>query len=286
MVIKKKESDTRNSNNELQNSPKIHFVYFSCNKHFKYLFLSLQSLKKLKFHSEGKIYIFIDKFDPLTKTNKIKLNGLGLKIVVYKTKKRMSWGGLNVLENEIDGFNKVLNNMNKEDYLAKVDSDILFINKKIFLETVSSGMHMIGTLPKRCTLKYRYAQGGCYFIQKGLLEKIVKIKLKSEIKKIGKKLNIDNLNNIPEDAVMGKLIEKMTNKIKFIDYYVDYREPNKIFNINTKKYSVIHCERGLKTKMESIARKIGVIDIKPGLISITRLNFTDIIYYIKFGWRK
>ena len=56
----------------------------------------------------------------------------------------MSWSGTNLIINELTAFKDINGQISQNDYLAKVDSDILFISDKIFKKVLKSKDMMIG----------------------------------------------------------------------------------------------------------------------------------------------
>jgi len=158
---------------------KIHFICFSCRKHFKYLFASLKSLEKLNSKSIGNIYLSIDKKDFLTKKEINKILDLNLKITI-QANKRITGMGIKSLLNELDIFEKISKNISPNDFVAKIDSDILFISDNIFKKVLKSNGILIGQKEERHGL-FIYTQGGCYFLKNKIIESIINQKLYLQI---------------------------------------------------------------------------------------------------------
>jgi hypothetical protein len=144
---------------------RIHFVYFSCKAHFKYLAKSLESLAKIDLGYMGNIYLYVDRGHFLShqEIDQLKTDLLPA-VSVRKTRYEMSWGGPNVVINELTAYKEVMQEMNKDDYLAKVDSDVLFLSRSIFEDIIRSGGLLIGQ-KETYHLPYLFTQGACYFVR-------------------------------------------------------------------------------------------------------------------------
>ena len=110
---------------------KIHCVYFSCGKHFDHLLISLKTLQRLHLQGIGSMYLYIDKEDSLTNTQINLLKKLKFNLIIKKAKK-VTGAGEQAITTELESFLEIGKEINSEDYIAKIDSDILFVSGDIF----------------------------------------------------------------------------------------------------------------------------------------------------------
>lgn len=210
---------------------KIYPVYFSCGNHFKYLFISLKSLEEIGSKCIGNVYLYIDKDDFISGKQKVKLKKLSLDVVIRKTKYKMSWGGLKLIKNELEAFEEVHSEIRSEDYIAKVDSDIVFISDFIFKYVLASGKDLVG---EGAFTNYKYSQGGLYFLKSRFVPNITKYtdkNFKVEDPKVG------------EDKFIFNLVQRNTDSIWLTKFMMFREEFDKIKEITgewKKKFSVIH----------------------------------------------
>jgi hypothetical protein len=234
------------------NSPrkrKIHFVYFTCKKHFPYLVASLKSLKKLNLRYIRNLYLYVDKKDFLSKYQQDLLRKeFSFNILIRKTRYKMSWGGPKVIINELTAFKEILKDINSNDYLAKVDSDVLFISDNIFKKILKSKKYsLIGQAHNVSNSNIRHIQGGCYFLKGNIIHEITCEPISKLIKKTLDQTN-QKISLCSEDVAMFNLIKNKTNNIKFIDFYLPLNKTNKLTQKDRQKYSITHFEQ-CKEKM-------------------------------------
>jgi hypothetical protein len=146
---------------------KIHCVYFTCDKHFAALQLSLKSLARLRLPFLGRIYLYVDKDDFLTPAHADALTALGLDVVAKKSNRVTGWGE-SAVGVETRAFAELSREINPDDYLAKLDSDVIFISDRTFNEVRASGQDLFGQLVDYWEPAL-FFQGGCYFIRGALL---------------------------------------------------------------------------------------------------------------------
>jgi hypothetical protein len=253
----KKNKETKKQNNKVSKKSKIYLVYFSCKKHFKYLFTSLKSLEKINSKYIGNVYLYIDKRDYLSEDNISQLKTLSLTIILRKTKHRMSWGGPNLILNELTAFKEVSQQINQNDYIAKVDSDILFISDNIFKKVTKSKFSLVGDEFIHPYISYKYIIGGCYFLKNSLIPQITNYPLFEVILEVLKKTG--GYINFAEDAAVFNLIKRNTSNVKFENFYLPSSRINNLNKITKKdkeRYSVIHFWFDKKDKMLEVSRKI------------------------------
>lgn len=193
----------------------VHLVYFSCRRDLKYLKDSLRSLCKLKVGTLGNVYCYTDRHNLLTKAEKESVAECYSKKIVFRTLPyTMSWGGINVLLNEITAFKEISQEMDNDDFLAKIDSDILFISPEIFNKVSKTPFLALGhpTTNNFANSKFLWMQGGGYFLHRALLKDLTKQFLLPAILK-SKRITGESLLEIPEDAAMTRLVEQLTPKV-------------------------------------------------------------------------
>ena len=197
----------------------IHIVYFSCKKHLPYFLISLKSLIKLNSIYLGKIYLYIDEGDYVDEKDVIKLNKITSNIILRKTNNITGYGERCVLS-ELKVFDEVSKEISNNDYIAKADSDIIFLNDNIFHQVLDSNMDLVGH-EVDCYKPFTYVQGGLYFIRSYIVPKIIKHNYREIIDEVLFRINTNLTNKIdtcPEDGFFHMLISKYTNKILFLPF--------------------------------------------------------------------
>jgi hypothetical protein len=212
-----------------RNKSKIHFVYFSCARHFGLLYASLISLSSLYFKNIGNVYLYIDRNDFFTPEQRLLLKKLKLNIKLIKAASVSGWGAETVIV-ELQAFFKIKREISSDDYLAKVDSDVLFISDNLFKVVLNESALLIGEKEvywSPCV----FTQGGCYFLKGELISNIsflnnkeffpVLIKILTEqtkraLNKVARRRNLVILFSCPEDAAVFNLLKLITDKIKFV----------------------------------------------------------------------
>ncbi len=227
---------------------KITCLYFSCFNDFEYLFISLKSLEKLKSNFIKNIYLYMDKKAPFSKEQieKIKKE-FTWEIFLRTTKYNSSSAGVKLIINELSAIRDIIKEINKNDYLAKLDSDVLFISEKIFKEVMRGNN---GALGQRTDAGFM--EGGSCFFSCPVITRIAQRKLYSAIKKVCKMPGCElwdcRINKCPEDRVFFRLLIENCNNIKLLDFRVPTTKKPYLFDksniIITRKsleqYSIMH----------------------------------------------
>lgn len=249
---------------------KIHFAYFTCEKHFEYLLLSLKSLEKLI--GIGKVFINLDKRDNFSEDQKQRIQSLNLDITISKTKYKMSWAGVKVIDNEITAFKEISEKIKSDDFICKIDSDVIFISDEIIKKVIESDELFIGN--EMNYLKgINYFQGGCYFIHKSIIPKLNYDgkSINDTLKKLNEIRGANKyglLDESPEDAAIYDLIIKITSEIESINFFQTNFDEGHILSLNDdemnfkeyfkeycNKYSLIHFEND-KDRMSEFLDKL------------------------------
>ena len=147
---------------------KIHLLYFVCGRHFQCLLISLQSLRRVGIECIGTVYLYVDRDDFFTDAQIDLLHRLIPRLVIRESDNKTTGLGEQAIANEVAVFVEVGKEIGAHDYLAKVDSDILFVSGEIFHEVLQSGEDAVGEL---CDYwePFLFFQGGCYFIKGQLI---------------------------------------------------------------------------------------------------------------------
>ena len=228
---------------------KIHAVYFSSRKHFDLLYISLNSLRLLNLPFLGCIYLYIDKSDFLTDRQFKLLNRLRLTLKIREVNK-VTQSGEMLIYTELRAFKDISEEVSPEDYMAKIDSDVLFLSRDIFLEVLRSNKDVIG---QECNVwdPFIYFQGGCYFIKCALVPNIVSFdkdlpeKVLKYMNSIAIKKGYMPMTSCPEDAFIYHIIKARSESIRLTDFYGTW---NDLFQFN-KRISAIHFENVKKEDM-------------------------------------
>jgi hypothetical protein len=201
----------------MESKPKIHFVYFTCGSHFRHLFASLRSVTNVDFKHIGKIFVYADRNDPISPKQIEQLENSDLEnVIIKKTKYEMAWGGVNVIINELTAFQELTSEINENDYLAKVDSDVLFTSTLSLQKIIDSGKALVGQkcrIPKR---NYMFSQGNCYFLKRCTAYKISRVSITDAIKRASR-LTGYFLTTCPEDVAIFILASSYIDDIELWD---------------------------------------------------------------------
>ena len=210
-----------------QDAARMHFVYFTCGRHFDYLLQSIRSLAGTGFGPTGNIYVYVDKKDGFSEEQAAALrNGAGpdAGLVLRKTKHPMAWGGAGVIVNELEAFKQIAGGMGPDDYLAKVDSDILFSSDRIFKKVMESGMDVVGqkTTNEFATRNAEDAwmQGGLFFLRRKAAAALSRQPALFQFLDTLKRTN-RGITDCPEDAFLFFLGSRLGLKIEMMRYMLD-----------------------------------------------------------------
>lgn len=219
---------------------KIHPVYFSCGRHFNYLFISLVSLEKVHSKYIGKVYIYSDKDNPLTISQESALVKIKLDINLRNGDSFAGGYGKQAVLTELKAFREVEKELAPGDYIARVDSDTVFISDSVFNRVLESNALFVGQ-------KFTYwkpvifQEGALYFLKKEIIPQIENpddnelSQLLSQNNKAIKKKTGKVLAECGDDVIIYNLVRHKTDKIKFIDFFI----PLKSLRFK-RKYSVLH----------------------------------------------
>jgi hypothetical protein len=186
-------------------------VCFTCGKHFRFLRLSLLSLKHWS-PRIGRVFIYVDRADPLSEREVTQLRAeLNYSLVFRKTRFTMrAWAGPKVQISELIAFQEIATEMSSTDFLMKFDSDILFISGGLFEFVGTAAAGAVGnqvSAYRPSEFHLDYMQGGCYFIRGRELEAITRMKaFPSSCRK--PQLAHLRWGAVPEDEFMTDLLRR------------------------------------------------------------------------------
>jgi Methyltransferase domain len=237
-------------------------VCFTCGKHFKFVRLALFSLGRCA-PPIKEINVYMDKGDPLSDVEcQLLRSESPYPVKFHQTAYAMSWGGPNVILNELYGFQDMASGMETKDVLMKFDSDVLFISDAIFklIESIDAGA--IGTQPYY--ERSDYLQGGCYFVRAKELRTVLRRSIAVKMLAFSK----NNFSDIPEDAFISSLLLQCRAKITYDEFLyfdstfvtpgVDQRQLEDRLQAVPQTASIIHFEgdklnKGDKSNMSRVA---------------------------------
>ncbi len=233
-------------------APQFHCVYFTCRAHYNYLLLSVKSLMLAARPRIGRVFIYHDRRDPLTRFQRKELSEILPSGSLFRgTRHAMSWGGTRLIDNELTAFNEILPQLGTNDTLVKIDSDTLFLSGKIFDQVDQSNADMVGQRFYSSPTSTEYAQGGCYFLKTRAVKAltstyILKAALLSAI--AAKPV----LPELPEDFFITSLARSEKLSVSLIDFFTTPQGSHQNLSPETasafisaakEKHSVIHFEK-------------------------------------------
>jgi hypothetical protein len=151
----------------------IHIIYFACRAHFECLYASLVSLKCVRPSKLGAIRLHIDSGDPLTSEQTARLRALEMGIEVFNSRRVTGYGD-DTIAAEIEAFEQIHHLTQPGDYVAKVDSDILFLTDWVFRRVPQTRADIVGQ-PEKVLEPFIYTQGGCYFLSHQAINAICRL---------------------------------------------------------------------------------------------------------------
>jgi hypothetical protein len=223
---------------------KIHLLYFVCGRHLQCLLISLQSLRRVGIECIGTVYLYVDRDDFFTKSQIDLLHQLIPRLVIRESDNKTTGLGEQAIANQVGVFLEVGKEIGADDYLAKIDSDILFVSGEIFHEVLQSGEDAVGEL---CDYwePFLFFQGGCYFIKghlisafstfdNGIMPTVLAAMNNETARKKGRVFTA-----YTEDAVIYSFLKTKTERIRFTRCYGTERD---ICDLR-KRFSLIHFQQ-------------------------------------------
>ena len=210
-------------------SVRVHLAYFSCGSHEPYLELSLRSLIATHTSSVVRVWVCEDPDDPISQSGKVRLGLLGLPLVFKMSGKVTGYGEKTVLS-ELEMLSGIAKELSAGDWLAKVDSDVLFLNGSVFEMLSGCTGELVGQCERVWDPLCRYVQGGIYFLRAGCtllrqsseIERVSKIvsETKARLDAVAESLDKPKMAQCPEDAVVDALVRATGGTVLLKDYYL------------------------------------------------------------------
>lgn len=182
---------------------KIHFVYFSCARDIELLRLSLKSLIELQTKQLGTVFVVGDSKGPFSLEQQSELKGI-VPNLQFLELGQIDWASIHTLKTEFQAFAIAASQAQPIDFIAKVDSDILFFSN-IKLEEV--GVCTADFVGDGHYSNYEYAQGGLYLLRTPLAEQLQNV-TEQELMQ-----TITECQTHAEDQVVSALVRRRTPNI-------------------------------------------------------------------------
>ncbi|MFT5760225.1 MAG: hypothetical protein ACI9LM_005009 [Alteromonadaceae bacterium] len=232
------------------NKSAFNFIYFSYAPDFEYLLLSLKSLVQ-NTRPIRSIYLFVDQKAPFSEEQCQTLINI-YPDLIFKTINNFEWASAESTKAEIDAFLDVVKNSLPNDYIVKVDSDILFLNSTKMSRIAASGLDAIGDGHWE---RYKFFQGGLYIIKVNVAERVFSNFEMDDLKNMIK----EKLNNITaEDRCVTQILRDNNIKLYYTSLMLFPSEYQKLskFNWFVKwNFSALHFVRD-KDNMASYYKRL------------------------------
>lgn len=257
----------------------IYPIYFTCSNHFNELICSVRSLTNIGCKNLKQIQVFCDLTDFFDQKQIDELNKYSC--VVKKTLVPLSWGGTNIIESELLAFSQTSKEINSNDYIMNIDSDLIFIYEDILNIISNSSEDLIGQPISfvfhaswnnhLCSDITHFHQGACYFVKASFATKLLATyyKNKQTIVDLIKKTCFVPENTIPPDVTVHTAMKMANGTFKGINFFVENK-------------SVIHLELTKDKRWIPFAKTLGINSIgKHSTNNSTPIPKT--IHYCWFG---
>jgi hypothetical protein len=200
---------------DAKSPPHFFPICFTCGKHFKFVRLALFSLARFTPRVK-ETYVYMDKGDPLSdKEQRLLQTASPFPIIFRLTRYPMASWGPKIQLSELKAYREIAGRMGPQDYLVKLDSDVLFISDDVFGFVVKSNADAVGTPVSSLHSSEKqeeYMQGGSYFISARALRAILDIS-------IGKTSQArTKWGEIPEDQFFSGLLRRCGINILYNDF--------------------------------------------------------------------
>jgi len=172
--------------------------YFSCRPHFRLLYCSLHSLYQLK-GLDFRVVVFNDNSQPLSHIQERALQALSPGITIIDWPRGAGWGATQI-HSIWRAYRLAASDMLDEDVLVKIDSDVFFLNSRIFAAVRQSRAALVGD---GHYVGFRYCQGGCYFLRASAIRKIGRMLDQSSLEQL-----LGTVEVMAEDLVAFRLAQK------------------------------------------------------------------------------
>jgi len=201
----------------------FNFVYFSYRPDFDYLNISLKSLLQNTNNEDIRnIYIYVDQKDVFTNDQIKELSNFSSKIIFRKIN-NFEWGSPKSTLSEIECYLSLAQEIKQpNDFMIKVDSDIVFIKSNKLQRLLRSKFHAAGD---GHFLGYEFIQGGMYMIRMREIETNLSKVTLSNIENISRKIK-----SVGEDKVISTIFKDKNKPFHFTRLMLFPDEYRKIKN--------------------------------------------------------
>lgn len=205
-------------------APLIHHVYFTCGRHFPLILRSIRSLAALRASQTGEIYIYVDREDPFTRMQVDQIHASSTRINLCDSARVTGWG-MRTINTEIQCLREVAAQNHPDSYVARTDSDVIFISPKVFRELVGSGADLAG-VAMRCCQPYVFMADGCTFFRVKLAREFTEVDeafcaevlaLLNNKETVSR--NGGTVDSAPDDAALFHLASQRTQRVIFLTNY-------------------------------------------------------------------
>jgi hypothetical protein len=206
--------------------PRAYPVYFTCTADFVPLKLSIESLDQYGGCAVPRIYVYQDRMHPLTPGERAELVANSSRPIVFRTTPApMTWGGLTLLHNELRAFLDLTRELGPDDFIVKVDSDILFTADWLFPRLLGVGADLIGQpvssfATASAARDVPDVQGGCYWLRAGAVGQLRSVSLLAAARAVVKTISRYDLWGVPEDRTISQWAHNAKLKVHVEDYYL------------------------------------------------------------------
>ena len=213
---------------------RIHFVYFSCARDVALLTLSLKSLKFLHSDQVGTTYVVVDSKGPFSLEQKTKLTKI-IPSLEFLELGQIDWASVVTLKTELQAFAIAARRAQPIDFIAKVDSDILFFSSLKLDEVSICAADFVGDGHYS---NYEYAQGGLYLLRAPLAEMLEESVTEQELEH-----TIAQCRTHAEDQVVSALVRQRTRSVwltRLMLFPNEYEDANLNGRFVRSEFSAIH----------------------------------------------
>lgn len=149
----------------------FHLCYFSCAAHFRFLYCSLHSVKSALGTISHDVRVFADQDDPFDDAQVACLRSLmpNVRIVSWPYGRQR---GTEYITSIWNAYGSIATESIDDDFIVCVDSDVFFINDRIFRAASRTDADLIGD---GHYVDFRYVQGGCYFLKVRAVRQIMEL---------------------------------------------------------------------------------------------------------------
>jgi len=227
----------------------VHFVYFSCARDFELISYSLKSLRCLPSDLVKSVLIVMDAKAPFSSEQQAMLKQ-HCAVCRFENLGNIDWASLDTLKTEIRAFAVAAAEASENDWVAKIDSDVLFFGHQKIKEIATCAFDFVGDGHYS---DYSYAQGGLYFLRTPLARSLTSSVSEQEL------LNtISDLGKNSEDRVMSSLVRRRTEN-RWLTRIMLFPDELKKADFSgswlRKEFCCIHFVKG-KEQMKDYAMKL------------------------------